>query len=50
MSDIKETKAKLQVIKEMAPEASVKQVCDVLINYLNDGDKKPIGFEPKKDE
>jgi len=48
MSDAKEAKAKLQVIKEMATETSVKQICDILINYLKDDEKKPIGFNAEE--
>lgn len=38
---------KLHIIKEMANEASVKQVCDVLIDYIKSAEKQEIGFVSK---
>ena len=40
----KHTIAKLQVIKELAAEKSVQQLCDVLIDHIASGSKDNIGF------
>lgn len=45
MTDVKNVVSKLEIIRDMANEASVKQVCDVVIEYIRLQDKKGIGFK-----
>ena len=44
MSEPKQILAKLHIIEDMATEASVKQLCKVMQEYIQDSDKSPVGF------
>lgn len=41
----KQIVAKLQIVKELANENSVKQLASVMIEYINDSNKEKVGFK-----
>lgn len=45
MSDIIK---QLKVVQALADEKSVRQLCDILIDYITKAEKKPLGFTTKK--
>lgn len=48
MNDHKTVIAKLRIIKNMAIEPSVKELVDVLIEYISSNDKGDLGFRARK--
>lgn len=41
---------KLKIIKDISDSAETRQLCKILVEWLSEQEKTPMGFAPKKDE
>lgn len=49
MGDVKNIKAKLQIIKELSTERGVQQLAEVMIEYIDTTSKETMGFKKETD-